>query len=1129
MEERETAAPESGANEVAETPRAGTQTSDTTWSGAADGIRLPPVDPARYHVVREFARGGLGRIIEVRDLRIGRVVALKEVLRDSDVAHARFVREAMITARLEHPAIVPVHDVGRWPSGEPFYSMKLVSGRSLHDHIRDTPALDGRLALLPNVIAVADAIAYAHSQGIIHRDLKPANVLVGAFGETVVIDWGLAKDLRADGGGDPALAPDARGGPGTSPREPSLTVAGAVLGTPCYMPPEQARGHPVDERSDVYALGAMLYEVLVGEPPYGGAAEPLAAVLAGPPAPVERSQPMIPPDLGAIARKAMARDPADRYPSARELALDLRRFQTGRLVSAQVYSSRMLAKRWLRRYRAPVIVAAVALSILAAVGAVSMDRVVTERDVARRRANQLVLTQARHALEHDATAALMWLRTYPEDGDDQVEVRAMAIEAAGRGIARHVPPRNGFFSFTADGHAWVSAEDGEHLDLYDAASGARIRRWPHHGDVEAVAAVPAGRALTILDGADTAVTLLDLETGRSRRLPAHPEPVSQLVVSPDGRWIATGSSGGLVRLTPTGAGEGRALRGHEGYVTKVAFSRDSRWLFSMASERAAARLWQIDGTATRTLLGPRGVLDGDLSPDGSLVAFAHQDGIVSLWSSQTGEQVRTLGRHAGKASGVAFSPDGRWIASVGDDEDVLVTSVATGVPRILTGHKGPVASLAFSPDSTLIASGGSDGEVRLWQVDGDGERVLGRHPGQVVSVAFAPDGRHLATRTPTNKAGVDARIWDVTTLGQRGLRCHRTTVLHVAVSPEGRLIATGSQDNSVCLWDPRTGEVQRLEGHDGVVSSLAFAPDGARLASASFDGTLRLWDLGSCTSIARCTPASRVLAGHRGAVWMAVFSPDGRWLASAGEDATVRLWNTLTGEARVFAGHASTVRVVAFSPDGRWLVSAGEDPELRRWDLASGTGTPLRGHEGRVTRVAFSSDGRSLWTASADQTVRAWDLATGASRIIAGRLGRAPVFGIPSHGRWIATSGADGRVVLVDPTTLAERVLGRHTAPVYRLAFSPDGTQLASAGEDHTVRLWNVERQAIEAVFQNAFEVLSIAFSPDGQWIAAVGRGAVVRIWPTALRNVAPLDPHDFAAWMTQLSTASPERLTRTP
>src|SRR5262249_23793405 len=131
----------------------------------------------RYYVVREHGRGGLGRVLEARDLRLGRFVALKEMLRKSGAAGARFVREAMITARLEHPAIVPVHDIGRWPSGEPFYSMKLVSGRSLHEVIAGAGSLDRRLALLPNVIAVVDAIAYAHSEGIVHRDLKPANVL----------------------------------------------------------------------------------------------------------------------------------------------------------------------------------------------------------------------------------------------------------------------------------------------------------------------------------------------------------------------------------------------------------------------------------------------------------------------------------------------------------------------------------------------------------------------------------------------------------------------------------------------------------------------------------------------------------------------------------------------------------------------------------------------------------------------------------------------------------------------------------------------------------------------------------------------------------------------------------------
>jgi serine/threonine protein kinase len=212
--------------------------------------------------------------------------------------------------------------------------MKFISGKSsLRDVIAAAGTLDERLGLLPNVIALAEAMAYAHSLGIIHRDLKPANVLVGAFGETVVIDWGLAKDLNAPDEWGAAGAGTSASTSGAVP----LTVIGAVMGTPSYMPPEQASGEPVDQRADVYAVGAMLYEVLAGVPPYHGGT---ADVVNRPPTPVEAVQPGAPPDLAAIVRKAMARRPEDRYPSAGELAKDLRHFQTGRAVSARRYSAR---------------------------------------------------------------------------------------------------------------------------------------------------------------------------------------------------------------------------------------------------------------------------------------------------------------------------------------------------------------------------------------------------------------------------------------------------------------------------------------------------------------------------------------------------------------------------------------------------------------------------------------------------------------------------------------------------------------------------------------------------------------------------------------------------------------------
>src|SRR4051812_32864793 len=176
-----------------------TQTSEsalyeTTAVDVDAAVGPEPRNPKRYRVLGEHGRGGLGRVSRVHDRDLGRDIAIKELISRGHVSEVRFLREALITARLEHPGIVPVYEAGRWPDGTPFYAMKLVAGRSLRELIAERKTVDDRLGLLHHVIAVADAIAYAHGRNIIHRDLKPANIIVGDFGETIVIDWGLAKD-----------------------------------------------------------------------------------------------------------------------------------------------------------------------------------------------------------------------------------------------------------------------------------------------------------------------------------------------------------------------------------------------------------------------------------------------------------------------------------------------------------------------------------------------------------------------------------------------------------------------------------------------------------------------------------------------------------------------------------------------------------------------------------------------------------------------------------------------------------------------------------------------------------------------------------------------------------------------
>ena len=346
-----------------------------TDRNVSDYSELVEVDDQHYAERVVMSQGGMGRIIAARDRRLRRRVALKELRAQSSELRARFEREVLLTARLQHPSIVSIHEAGRWRSGEPFYAMNLVPGRPLDDIMREARTLEQRMALLPHVLAIADALAYAHKEQVIHRDLKPQNVLVGEFGETVVIDWGLAKDLT-----------DARPhgvdkGPYRESDDPNATRVGDVLGTPAYMAPEQARGEPADARSDVYAIGAILYHALVGEPPYTGrsSVEVLEAVKREDPKPVGERQAGVPPDLLAIIDRAMMRDPAARYPTARELADDLRRFQAGQLVGAHRYSTRELVRRWLRRHRTAVTVAVAALLVLVVVSVVGIRQIVHER------------------------------------------------------------------------------------------------------------------------------------------------------------------------------------------------------------------------------------------------------------------------------------------------------------------------------------------------------------------------------------------------------------------------------------------------------------------------------------------------------------------------------------------------------------------------------------------------------------------------------------------------------------------------------------------------------------------------------------------------------------------------------
>ena len=310
-----------------------------------ESAEIPDLTGTRYSLLERVARGGMGVVYAAKDEKLQRRVALKVLdaqEADRDLAN-RLIREALVLARLEHPGIVPVHDVGTLNDGRVFYTMKFVQGQRLDQYIENVSSVTQRLRLF---LRICDAVAFAHAYGVLHRDLKPANIMVGSFGEVLVMDWGLAKFLQEDTDRQSQIAdPDAtilekpnKAGDSSGGVQAIATGHGTIMGTPGYMSPEQARGdvEHLDARSDIFSLGALLRFLLTKN-------SDSAANAAG--------KQHLGKALEAICSKAAAPDPEGRYPSVSELALDISRYLDGLAVAAHRESFFEKLGRLYRRYR----------------------------------------------------------------------------------------------------------------------------------------------------------------------------------------------------------------------------------------------------------------------------------------------------------------------------------------------------------------------------------------------------------------------------------------------------------------------------------------------------------------------------------------------------------------------------------------------------------------------------------------------------------------------------------------------------------------------------------------------------------------------------------------------------------